>query len=98
MLTSLPLPFLQTPEQRADKKLARQIAARFETDLEHTDVSGIRFFVNNGRVEIRGLVASEADSRLLDSIVAQIAGVKDVNNRVRAVRARVYYLSRRIAS
>ncbi len=98
MLSSLRLSSSQSLARKADRKLARKIALVFEKDLAHTDLTGIRFFVKEGQIEIRGLVASEADSKLLDSIVRQIPGANRVNNRARSVKARVYYLSRRLAS
>jgi len=81
----------------SDKKLAKRVASVFELHLADIDLSGIRFFVRDGEVEIRGLVGCSSDQRLVLSVVEQIDGVRRVLNRARTVRARIYYLSPRLA-
>lgn len=82
----------------SDKQLAKRIASLFESNLADIDLSGIRFFVRDGVIEIRGLVACSSDQRLVLSIVEEIQGVRHVVNRSRTVRAHIYYLSPRRAS
>lgn len=83
---------------QSDKVLARRIAQVFESDLAQTYTSGIRFFVQNGRVVVRGLVSNAADQQLLLFVLGRIPGVRQVVNKSRLVKARVYYLAPRLAA
>ncbi|GMQ80876.1 MAG: hypothetical protein BMS9Abin05_0305 [Rhodothermia bacterium] len=82
----------------SDKVLAKRIARVFESDLAQAYTSGIRFFVQNGEVVVRGLVNNSADQQLLLFILRQVPGVRRVVNRSRLVRARVYYFAGRRAA
>jgi osmotically-inducible protein OsmY len=98
MISFVPIPAGRFNVRKDDRRLARRIAEVFERELSKTELQGIRFFVRSGVVEIRGLVGSEADRKLLESIVSEIHGVDEVRNRTCPARARIYYLSGRKAS
>ena len=68
--------------KRSDERIREEINERLSDD-DHVDASEIVVSVSNGEVSLSGTVSDRASKRRAEYIVEEIAGVKDVENRIR---------------
>lgn len=68
--------------QRADNRIYEEVAEVLLRNPE-IDASEIELFVNDGHVFLRGHVTSRKIKRLVELVVENISGVKDIHNQLR---------------
>jgi osmotically-inducible protein OsmY len=70
--------------QRSDERV-REDACELLTYDGQIDASNVEVTVQDGEVTLSGGVNSRAEKRRAEDVVAELAGVKDVHNRLRVV-------------